>query len=470
MSVILFLLINCISIAQTEIQKIENELAFDPDLKGASYAWCLMDVGTDKVMNEHQSESSLVPASTLKLLTTSSALMALGKNYKYETQLYYNGIIKDGELNGDIIIKGGGDPSLGSRHFPGVKNEFLKEWLVALQKVGIKSINGNLICDDSYFDGTIPSTWIWADLSNYFGVAPHGINYHDNLYSIYFKSGEAGSNAEIVSTEPLQQLEFNNQVKAGGKGDNAFIYGSPNETTRLINGTIPPNQNKYAVDGAMPKPWFSLAKDWLGELSKSGIKLKGQIKLSEGALNYSSFKKFHSHYSPSLEKIAQMCNLHSDNLYAETLLRTIGAEKGKSATAHEGIVCEKKFWEERGLSMSGVFVEDGSGLSRFNAVSVKFLCKLLAKVSRDSLYSNSFQNTLALAGSSGTLNGMFNGSYLENNLRAKSGYMTRARSYAGYFTDKAGRKMCFAVIFNNYSCSPTEVKKKMARLIRVLAE
>src|ERR1019366_3057410 len=164
------------------------------------------------------SNISLVPASTLKIVTTSAALTLLGNDFKFETKLQYDGIFDTltGTINGNLYIVGGGDPTLESEYFKDEKDSLTTtdRWAELLKKKGIKKITGAVIGDASVFDdNVIPPQWIWADIGNYFGAGACGLTYHDNKYTLYFKSGATGSKAIIKKTMPfIDSLKMVNTV------------------------------------------------------------------------------------------------------------------------------------------------------------------------------------------------------------------------------------------------------------------
>ncbi|MDQ3049161.1 MAG: D-alanyl-D-alanine carboxypeptidase/D-alanyl-D-alanine-endopeptidase, partial [Bacteroidota bacterium] len=246
-------------------KEIEN-LKKDPDLKHASWSVCVMNSSKDSVIAEYNSHLSLVPASTLKIVTTASALSILGSNFTFETLLQHDGIFDSisGVLKGNLYIKGGGDPSLGSEYFKNKKDSLstVEKWAIILKKKGIRKIEGAVIADASIFeDNMVPSQWIWGDIGNYFGAGACGLSYSDNKYIVNFRSGAAGSKTSVNSIQPaVEGLEFINNVTAGGSEDNAFIFGSQYSYYRMAQGTIPPNKSNYEVEGAMPDPALFCAR------------------------------------------------------------------------------------------------------------------------------------------------------------------------------------------------------------------
>ncbi len=174
-------------------------------------------------------------------------------------------------------------------------------------------------------------------------------------------------------------------------------------------------------------------------------------------------------WSPKLIDIITLTNMYSINLYAEHLMNQIGVSKYKSGDTGSGTQATTLFWKENELDTDGFYVNDGSGLSRFNGVTARQLVAIL-KHMNESEHKELFIESLPIAGKSGTLRTLGRGTVAQGRVKAKSGTMTRVKSYAGYVTTKNKRNIAFAIIANNYNCSSFQMKKKMEKIIIKLAE
>lgn len=459
-----------------EIEKLKADKA----MQHATWSVCVMPVKSDKIIAEYNNHISLVPASTLKILTTGAVLSILGADFKFKTTLEYDGSLNaaTGVLNGNLYIVGSGDPSLNSEYFRDNKDSLstTDKWAQLLKAKGIKKITGSVIADASAFEANmIPSQWIWSDIGNYYGAAACGLNYHDNKYSVYLKSTQAGTQTTLIKTTPkVDDLQLINNVVSGGKTDSAYIYGAPYSNYRIIDGSIPPNKNNYEVEGSLPDPALFCAQAFSQSLKNEGVAVSGRattVRQLKDANSYSqnSRQVMYTHYSPALEKIIYWTNLKSLNLYAESLLKYLSFQKSGLGKEQEGIEIVKLFWKKKGVDIGGFTMYDGSGLSRANVITTKTLTQVLKFLANDKNFK-SFYNSLPVAGKSGSLGNLCENSSAENNLCAKSGYMTSARGYAGYVTNKKGEMLCFSVLANNYECSPSEMKRKLEKILIAIAE
>lgn len=469
--------------SQAKTDKLKTEIEnfnADKDLQHAVWSVCVMPIKKDTILAEYNSHISLIPASTLKIVTTGAALMNLGSNFRFETKLQYDGTLDSisGILQGNLYITGGGDPTLESKYFKDEKDSLTTtdRWALFLKSKGIKKITGSIIGDAGIFDeNTIPSQWIWADIGNYFGAGASGLTYHDNTYSLHLKSGIAGSEVNIESISPaINGLQLVNTLIASGKDDNAFIYGAPYSNYRLIQGSIPPNKNKYEIDGAIPDPALFCAQELKNSLKNFGINCNGQttttrIQNESGNAAEIAKKTLFTNFSPELSEIVYWTNLKSNNLYAEHLLKYLTYKKSGFGKESEGTDIITNFWKEKGVDVSGFFMNDGCGLSRSNVITTKTETQILRLIAK-SKYFDTFYKSLPIAGKSGSLGNLCEGTIAENNLRAKSGYITRARGYAGYVKNKKGEMFCFSVLANNYECTAPEMKKKLEKILVAIAE
>lgn len=449
--------------AQSEnYDKMLANLVKLPEFSNASLAVYAENMTTGSVVFNHNSRMSLAPASVFKIIPTSMALELFGSDYKFKTELAYTGTISsEGTLNGDLYIIGYGDPCLGSENFASHYNSggiLLQKWTNEVEKQGIKKINGDIISDISYFgDISIPDTWIWEDIANYYGNPGSTLCYKDNLYYLHFKTGMSdGSATFITRVEPADiGLTFENQVKSSStSGDDSFIYYTSNKTELVVKGTLPWKNNDFKIKGSIPSPEMYLAKSFCNALRIGGILLLGKEKSVSVIDNSIMRKVFYTQYSPELIKIADATNLKSVNLYAEMLAIHIEKKTGKPWSD-----AVADFWKSKGVDVNGLIVEDACGLSRFNGLTAAQMCEILKYMRQKSVSGEKFFNTLPVAGTSGTLSRYCVGTKAQNRLHAKSGSMSRVRAYAGYILNASGDEIVFCFVVNNYTSTNYRIRK-----------
>jgi serine-type D-Ala-D-Ala carboxypeptidase/endopeptidase (penicillin-binding protein 4) len=198
------------SFAQTDFKTELQKLLQKPEYKNATVGIQIMDLESEKPLFELNADKLMIPASTLKLLTSATALEILGADYHFQTKIGYTGdLLQTNEIKGDLIVLGGGDPTLGSEYFNQFEScrDFVKIWVQKIKAVGIHKITGDIIFDGSVYNSEkIPPTWIWGDIGNYYGAGASAFTCYDNLFRITFKSSkEVGEKTEIV--QQLQKLK-----------------------------------------------------------------------------------------------------------------------------------------------------------------------------------------------------------------------------------------------------------------------
>jgi D-alanyl-D-alanine carboxypeptidase/D-alanyl-D-alanine-endopeptidase (penicillin-binding protein 4) len=457
-----------------------NDLKRENELINASISLCAVDALTGTVVCEYNPRLSLSPASTMKIITTASALQLLGKDFKYETLLQYSGTFdkESGVINGDLYIKGSGDPSLNSEYFRKEEDTFYvaNKWAGVLKDKGVKKITGQIVVDISCFEEDIPANWIWGDMGNYFGAAPSGLSYTDNkFYIVYKPAAKNGDSMSIRKLVPqIDNVNITSYVKAGGKEDNAMVYRAPQSNDIKISGTLPVSEKPLSIEGSLPFPEQLLAKHLQQAMTTKGIELTNKTVLKITAYNKKQYIQklttLYTNKSAALEKIIYFTNLHSNNQYAESIFRTIALKKGGWGSNAQGIQTITNHLKTKGFDTNGLFITDGSGLSRSDAVTAEHLTKIVYMMCSDTLTKLPFANSLPVAGVSGSLKNLGKGTALENNFKAKSGYITRVRSYAGYMKTKSGKDICVSLIINNFNGSPSDTKKRMEQIFLKIYE
>jgi D-alanyl-D-alanine carboxypeptidase/D-alanyl-D-alanine-endopeptidase (penicillin-binding protein 4) len=456
-----------------QLQYALDSLAHKSELLHSGFGFCLVDPDSNKVILEYNSRQSLVPASVMKTITTGVALARLGPDFHYATRLQYDGTIANGVLNGNIYILGSGDPSLASDVFhEHATASLMAEWINAIKTLGIDSVNGMILGDAGIFEpDLIPAGWSWEDIQNDYGVGPCGLSFRENMYDIDITAGK-GLYCKV--SPPVPGLVLHNQVVVNGTVGKPYVYvmGGPYQNERVMYGEVNGN---YACRSAAPDPALYCAYTLLKSLQRNNIAVKdscGTVRQLRLENNYSKKerKTFHTTYSPSLSQLVYHTNQVSQNFYAETFLRTLGYAKGSFGSTSAGVGVVINYFKEKNVDLHGFFMVDGSGVSRYDAISTRFLCDMLSAYRKDSSMFRPFYNSLPVAGKSGTLTHVGDATAAEGQIHAKSGYMTRVRSYAGYATTKSGKMLVFAMIMNNQEWDATETRDRLEKLMVLIAE
>jgi D-alanyl-D-alanine carboxypeptidase/D-alanyl-D-alanine-endopeptidase (penicillin-binding protein 4) len=451
-----------------------NALAQDSILQAGSLALCVQRVADRKVLIDFNAGKILNTASCQKAITTATALEILGENFAFATDIEYDGQITNGVLNGNLYIKGYGDPTLGSQIIPKLDlSVTLAVWTKKIAQAGIRKITGSVIADEEFFNADVmPSHWIWSDMGNYFGAPAMALNVMDNTFRLYFRPSKLGQSASLIRTEPaIPQIKLINEVKTApaNTGDNASIAGAPYDEVRYVTGTIPAG-GLFFIKGAMPDPALWLVQHLTERLNYAGISISQKatsirlLKLGKKGTGGNPRKLIHRHQSPTLSRIVEYTNLYSVNLYAEAILKRIGWAISKEATTQAGIKAVKDFWAKRGIRREIFWMLDGSGLSMANGITALQMTEILSKMTQEKAF-NAFYASLPIAGVSGTMKGIGTNTPLQNNLRAKTGGMTRVLAYTGYYKNAKGQLHTFTLIANQFTCKSALMQKRLTELL-----
>lgn len=443
---------------QQQLQTAFGRWQRDSACQYASLSLTVLDAKTGEVLFTANPDMGLATASTLKTVTSATAFYLLGKDFQYQTQLGYNGTISpDGTLNGDLIIKGNGDPTLGSWRWETTKEKaVLTIMALAIQKAGIKKINGRVIGDESAF-GTqsIPEGWIWQDVGNYYGAGTSGLCWRENQFDIKLRTGTLGQPIQIANTVPaMPYYKFKSELlnAPAGTGDKAYAFLPIGSTMFYLRGTYAADQTKKSISAAVPDPAYDAAFRLADTLKRLGISISGGTAsgISLNTIDQSLpviQTSLTTIASPQLSKIIYWLNQKSINLYAEQLLKTLAWKSGKPVSTTNGVSVLQDFWKAKGIDPNSLNIVDGSGLSPGDRITTQTLARILKTVKNENWFPDYYESLP-------TYNGM----------KMKSGTINNGLSYAGYQT-KNGRELCFAIIVNNYSGSTTGMRQKMFRLL-----
>lgn len=467
---------------ESKVDQVSNSEGMDH----ASLAVAVYDTKTNKMVFGHQPDLLMTPASTQKIVCTGAALGILGEDFRFETILEMDGqVSEDGTLDGNLYIRGGGDPTLGYERFQGGigRAAQLAIWTEAVKAAGISRVNGCIVGDDSFFDTqSVPSKWVWEDMGNYYGAGASALNFHENQYNIQFKTGlKEGASTEIIRVNPpMSQITFLNEVKTGavGSGDQAYVFAAPYSTYATVRGTVPPGGKEFTIKAAVPDPSLFAASQLEKALEKAGVSVDqssttARLISIEGETQFTPKEErnfLHQQSSVPLSEIVFWANKKSINLYCETMLKMIGWKVYDKANTTYGLKAVKDYWASRGINLNAFNLQDGSGLSPVNGASTRNFCKVLSAIKKEDYY-NSFYESLSVAGDpndKGSMRGMLRNTPAELNLRAKSGYIGGVRSYSGYVNTAKG-DLAFSVIVNHYHCGNSAARRKLTTIMEAIS-
>ena len=451
--------VNAQSLAQkiaTAFQTFEN----DERLTNGSASLTVINANTGEVVFAKNEKLGMAPASTLKTITSTAAYQLLGADFTFETTLSYTGEVDEtGTLNGDIVIRGTGDPSLGSDRSPQTSDTaILSAWVQAIQAAGIRKINGAVVADDRLYSGqTAPGGWTWQDMGNYYGAGVSALNWRENAVGVRFLPGSTTGAPTTLkgTTADISYLQLVNETETGarGTGDRIYAYSAPYSSRIYLRGTYGIDLRK-TVYLSLPDGAFDAAFQLYRALERAGIEQSNtptttHLMLLAGDEIPSGGKVLHTYHSPALRELIYWFNQKSINLYGEALLKALAYKLEGKTDTRDAAELLQKFWADKaGIPKGELRIMDGSGLSPENRVTTDALAHVLLAAKKEPWFA-SFYESLP------TYNGM----------KMKSGTIGGVLGYVGYQTHKDGTPLVFALLVNNYQGTATPMRQRMFRLL-----
>lgn len=425
-----------------------NFLTTHPITGQANMSVLVQNMTTGEVIDEYRSDKVVPPASVMKLLTTAACLETMGPGFRFPTILEYTGSIEGGVLYGDLYVHGGCDPSLGWQG----KTAFFTQWIKAVRAAGIKRIEGAVIADMTMLDGEAQNPgWLCEDAGNYYAPGIFALNYYGNTMNIVLKSGEPGTVATVMKTEPqVEDIRFINRVRCDRiQYDGAFVSGLPYSNERYLTGAVPSNLGTFGVKGDLPNPGLLLARHFTAKLREAGIAVARE---ADYLPDYNPLlpkrHELYIHYSEPLSELIKETNINSNNLYAEALFRYLGTRYTLPGTIHNSQDLLRDYWRRRGVAVQNAIIKDGCGLAPQDAISAKAFVQLLTIMSR-SKNQEAWIASLPVSGKTGTLKSLCPGTALEGRIHAKSGTIAGTKNFAGYIDMPNGDTWVFAILINS---------------------
>lgn len=457
---LLFCIFNLVVFGQHDVlQRAVSKMEVDSQFRHASIGLVIKEAQTGKIIFSKNPDLGLIPASSLKVVTSATSFELLESSFRFPTIISIAGDLN--EEDNVLIIDGRGDPTLGSERWDTTRAEniFNKIW-ITLKKNKVSSLKGGLVLKDINFGyQPTPPGWVWEDIGNYYGAGCWSLNWKENMYEIDLEPGRNEEDGtKIIGTRPSWMNDYLiNFVKTGkpGIGDKSIVYSAPYQQQAFITGKIAPGK-MITVKAAMPSPALFMGKELKTFLESKGIQV-GEVLVSSALLHdkrpYAELKDkvLDTLWSPPFTSMNHWFMNKSINLYGEAFIKSMAFLKGKEATNEQAVNIIKAFWNQKGILPDALNISDGSGLSPANRVTADVLVKILEYAQKRNWY-NSFYEALP------EMNGM----------KLKSGYMNGVRSYTGIITGKGGRSYLVAFIVNNFYGSATTVREKMWRVLDVL--
>jgi serine-type D-Ala-D-Ala carboxypeptidase/endopeptidase (penicillin-binding protein 4) len=457
------------------IQTKVNQFLKRPGVRSAQWGIQVVDPAADKVLVEVNPDKTFLPASVLKVLTTSTALEKLGPEFKYRTTVYTNGTVDpDDTLKGDLILVGRGDPNLTDTYGELSQKPALQDLAEKLRRSGIRKIQGDIIGDDSYFDSKdLGKGWTSSDLKAPYGAPVGALSINNNVVLVHARPTKYKHRIDIELDPPTSYFHIQNSGTTGGRSAKRTLNVRLKKGTDIIviSGILPSSKT-YSQHILLERPAEATAAMFRDEMRKHGITALGKVyAFHTGDVSNddrAGWSLLAEHESLPLIRALQIINKHSQNLHAEMLLRTLGAEFKDAGSNEAGLHVIKEFLLDAGIDIGKIRLNDGCGLSRENLLTPRFQTSLLEFLSKRP-YFNLFRNTLSVSGTDGTLRNRLSAADVKGSIHAKTGTLNGVTTLAGYITTQSGRDLIFSIFANRVSAK-AKTKKTIDEICSLLAK
>ncbi len=457
------------------LQTLQNSL--DKIIAAGRFAkaqWGVKVVSMNRAetLYDHDSERLLMPASNNKLLTGAIALVRLGPDFRYQTRIMAEGAITDGILRGSLVIVGSGDPCMAPRFYSGDPFGTFREWAAILKDKGIRVIEGDIVGDGSAFDYRgLGEGWQWDDLPYGYATPVSALQFNENQITLEITPGAKAGDPVSIRTQPLQDfmtVECRVQTGVAGSQTQIQIDGKNTGESIIVRGTVPARGNRVNQTVAVRNPTRYFLEALKQTLQQEGINVSRGSVRDESGRNPVDLTLLWAHQSPPLSEILKPLFKASQNLYAESLVRTLGREFKQEGSFEKGREVVEESLLDMSIGKEEYYYADGSGLSRLNLAGAGLLAKVLEYIYRRE-YASCFYDALPIAGVDGTLSERMKGGSAANNVRAKTGSFSSARALSGYVRTADGEMLAFSILVNGFLQPGREIERAQDSMAELLA-
>jgi D-alanyl-D-alanine carboxypeptidase/D-alanyl-D-alanine-endopeptidase (penicillin-binding protein 4) len=408
-----------------------------------------------RVLFSRNARTLMMPASNMKILTLAAAAEALGWDYRFKTTLETSAAIGNGTLEGDLFVRGTGDPTINARN--GRAAAIFDEWAAALKSAGITRINGGIVGDATAFDERrLGQGWSWDYLEAGYAAPVGALELNENTATLSIRPGAKAGDPAGLELPPNTGLGLLHNVVTGepGSATRIEIMRFPERVNLDVRGSIAVDAAPVTREVAVANPTLYFAHALLLALQARGIQVNGLPReFVRPAFDVPTEPRrvLVESQSPPLSDIGAVMMKVSQNLYAETLLKAVGAVKGGYGTAENGRRATTEIFSAWGIPPGSYVQADGSGLSRYDYATAETIVTILERLARDPRHKEALLATLPVAGKDGTVASRLKGTRAEANVTAKTGSISNVRALSGFVKTRDGETLVFSILANSFT-------------------
>jgi len=398
----------------------------------------------------------MMPASNMKVVTLATTAETLGWDFRFTTTLETAAPVENGVLRGDLFIRGTGDPTINTRQ--GRADAVLAEWIGVLRGAGVQEIDGRIVGDDQAFDDEgLGDGWSWDYLQFGYAAPVGALQYNEDVAQLTIAPGARPADPAVVNLGAGSGLTVLNRAVTG-TDDSAESIEYRRHLFRSvleITGTIPAGGAPVTRNVSVVNPTVYFAQSVKDALIGAGLRVHGEaVDFDDIAGELTgppeARRVLATAQSPTLREIATVLMKVSQNLYAETFVKALGASGGGIGTIAAGRRLMRDTLTSWNIPQDAYVLSDGSGLSRYNYVSAGMITAILERMHQDSRHREPFAATLPIAGKDGTISSRMRRTLAEGNAIAKTGSIANVRSLSGYVRTREGETLVFSILANDF--------------------
>ncbi|WP_420299491.1 serine-type D-Ala-D-Ala carboxypeptidase [Edwardsiella tarda] len=453
----------CMLAFSSQATPVQDYTQYLPD--GTNLALLVQKVGATTPAIDYHGQQMALPASTQKVITGLVALLQLGPDFRFTTTFESRGQISDGTLNGDLVVRFDGDPTL--------RRQQIRNMVAALKKQGVERIRGDIFIDTSVFASHDKAPgWPWNDLTQCFSAPPAAAIVDRNCFSVSLYSAPKAGERAFIRVASYYPVHMFSEVKTLARGSAEAQYCELD--------VVPGELNRYTLTGCLtqradPLPLAFAVQDGAAyagaivkaELQQANIDISGHLRRETQVTPQGTILA--QTQSAPLHDLLRIMLKKSDNMIADTVFRTIGHSYfGVPGTWRAGSDAVRQILRKKaGINLGNSVVVDGSGLSRHNLISPATMMEVLQYIAQNDSQLN-FISMLPLAGYDGTLQyrGGLHEAGVDGKVSAKTGSLQGVYNLAGFITTASGQRMAFVQYLSGYAVPPQDQRTRRQPLVR----
>ncbi len=426
------------------------------------------DVASGAPVYTYDADELRIPASNTKLFTTSAALATLGPGYVFETPLLARGRVEGGVLHGDLAVVGAGDPTISER-FTGDGYSAFRPWAAALRERGIGRVEGDLLLVDGFFEGReIHPDWPTDQLAHWYEAPIAALSFNDNCVWVQVSPSKSGHARVDVRPHlglfPVQNLT---QVSGSRRSHQVIVTRRPEASEIEVRGSVYRGASPLDTWITVPDPVAYFGAALTQALGQEGVALRGETRALE-RLPAGAWERIAAHRTSLLTAI-EVANKRSQNFYAESLLKTLGAEHCGDGSWRGGLEAVAEFLERAGIEPGSYHMVDGSGMSRANRFSADQVVRLLRHMYAHR-WGEELVRSLPASGEMGaSLEKRLTEAPYRGNVFAKTGTLDGVSALSGFARARSGRLYVFSILANR-THSAWQARRAQDAIVRAIID